>query len=227
MTIATYQQLADEYDDPLHSTTRALEELSNAAFRAAQPLRSSDGTAAVLELGAGTGALTRAIVTDHRWRSLIVTDPVEAMCSQVRLHVGRRHDVETHRYDAAGALHAFGSRVSVVLAGLADPFVNSGFIASACAAMSAGGALFVTVPSRRWAQAEREHRLGVPIESTRFRLSDGTSLDAASFTYDAAGLTALVFQGGFSIIDSGTQTSEHPIHEAHPEVAWVLAKRAA
>jgi SAM-dependent methyltransferase len=226
-TIATYARLASEYDEPAHTTTRALELLSKDAFRRAAPLAHARAAYPVLlELGAGTGALTRAILDSGDWGRLIVTDPAPAMCARLETLVARLARVEAHAYDAAGALNSFGPQADMVLAGLADPFLTPDMLMAARESMAAASLLFVTVPSHNWAAGEREARLRVPTDRTRFRLSDGTHLEAASWSYDEPELAGLVLDAGFRVIDTGTCIAERPVHGALPEVAWALASPA-
>jgi SAM-dependent methyltransferase len=226
-TIAAYARLAPEYDDAGHSTTRALERLSAEAFRRAAPLthaRTAQPT--LLELGAGTGALTREVLAADGWSQLIATDPAPAMCARLQTLLGARTCVEAHVLDAAGALGAFGARADVVLAGLADPFLTPDTLDAAHASVRTGGVLFVTVPSHNWAAREREGRLGISVDRTRFLLRDGTPLEAASWSYDDPELLELILDAGFRSIGAGTCTAELPLHDARPELAWALAIRA-
>jgi hypothetical protein len=223
--VAAYDRVAAEYAGDAHATTRALERLSLQAYRRARPLeRVTDASPTVLELGAGTGALTSLLVDEPSRGRLIVTDPAPGMLVAVERVIEGQENVELRRATADAALSAYGKSADVVAAGLADPFLTAGFLRAALSHFQRDGLLFLTVPSHRWALAERHGRLDIPIDSTRFRLADKTEWKAASWTYDQPGLTQLASDCGFASIDSGTWTGEHPGGGPMPEVAWVLAK---
>jgi SAM-dependent methyltransferase len=223
--VAAYDGVAAEYDDNSHATTRALERLSLEAYRRARPLeRVADASPTVLELGAGTGVLTSLLVSEPSRGKLIVTDPASGMLAAVERVVEGQENVEVRQANAETALSAYDRSVDVVAAGLADPFLTAGFLRASLPHFQRNGLLFLTVPSHRWALAERNERLDIPIESTRFRLASGAELMAASWTYDQSGLTNLVNGCGFAYIDGGTCTGKHSDGGPVPEVAWVLAR---
>jgi phospholipid N-methyltransferase len=224
-TIAAYGRLAGEYGDPRHETTRELERLSAAAFYAAKPLASSSTTKpAMLELGAGTGALSQAAMAGGHWSSLVLTDPAGAMCALLDKRFSGVRRIQVRQCHADSALRTYGPQSDFVFAGLADPFLNRETLAAAHFSIRAESLLFMTVPTHRWARRERAERLKIPVNRTRFLLRNGTRLEADSWTYDEEDLTALMRNIGFLVIDSGTNTSASKLHGASPEVAWALVK---
>jgi SAM-dependent methyltransferase len=226
-SLATYERLAPEYAGPAHATTRALERLSIEAYRHAQPLaRAARDRPDVLELGAGAGALTALLLPEQARGRLLVTDPAPGMLARLRPLLVEHERVDLRQATADVALQEGGGDADVVIAGLADPFLTPELLRTALARLHQDSVLFVTVPSRSWALAEREGRLHIPLESTRFRLLDGTELRATSWTYDEDELEKLCADCGFLPIEAGTCTDDSPAGGEEPaaEVAWVLAK---
>jgi hypothetical protein len=224
-TIAAYDMLACEYDDPAHATTRELERLSMIAFRSLDPKALTlCEHPALLELGAGRGALTAQIIALGGWKELLVSDPARAMYAELSRRFSDVPGLAVSSGTAESMLEASGSRFDVIVAGLADPFLNQSTLELGRAHMQAGSVFFATVPSRRWAHNEREHRLGIGVDRTRFRLRDGSHVEAASWTYDQGMLDELLWETGFDVLGAGTCTSDAMQSGDPPEVAWVLAR---
>jgi SAM-dependent methyltransferase len=219
--INAYDRLAAEYDDAEHRTTRILESLSrkglSRAFRR-QPVR----VGRILELGAGTGALTGALLETWPGAEVLATDPSADMVAVLtnKLSDGPgRLSTAVAGITQAGTI---GQGFDLVTAGLADPFLDEAGLLALRPNLSAGTHLFLSVPSRRWARRERIERLGTPLDVTRFRLRDGTEAFARSLTYDTEDLRQLVLATGFVPIGFGAESSEQIWSQ--PEVCWALAR---
>ncbi len=221
-TLAAYRQLASEYDSNEHATTRALEAASGLAWARAPRLPVAPQT--VLELGTGTGALTEHVLNDYPSASLIATDPVSEMLAIARRRLARfRERIEWIEEDAQATLRTY--RASLLIAGLADPYLDAALLAQLPGALAPRGHVFVTVPSARWAKIERDGRLALPLDLTRFVLRNGTSVSARSFTYDHDALARGLEQAGLTLIEAGTTSQTVSAGRQPAEVAWALAQR--
>jgi hypothetical protein len=111
----------------------------------------------------------------------------------------------------------------VIAAGLADPYLSHSLLQALVRIGHRDTRVFVTVPSRRWAIAERE-RLGVPIDRTRFRTTAGDEVFSRSVTLDAPELRDLFEQSGLRRVESGTIAAEDWIGDPQPEIAWAVGR---
>jgi hypothetical protein len=109
-----------------------------------------------------------------------------------------------------------------IAAGLADPYLDGLGIAGLRRVASCETEVFVSVPSRGWAQRERGQRLHLPIDTTRFQLRDGSSVLAPSYVYDEVELCELLVEGGFVPRAMGRESSD--ALWSCPEVCWALAE---
>jgi SAM-dependent methyltransferase len=225
-TVAAYERLADEYDSPEHRTTRALERLSADALGDSGLLRRDELTGCtILELGAGTGALTAQLLAGPRLGSIIVTEPSRAMLDRARERANGHADVEFCQEPAVAALLRHGRGADVVVGALADPFLTEDLLHVAFAELRRGAWLFVTVPSRRWAVSERAGRLMIPVDRTRFRTHDGEIVWSSSSARDEGELRGLLSATRFDVVASGTLAASAASDDApDPEIAWVLAR---
>jgi SAM-dependent methyltransferase len=219
-----YAALAAEYDDPEHRTTRVLEALSASSLRRAAcgPLRDHD-VELIVEVGAGTGALTSVLLKLWPRAALVASDAsremLEVLASKLTPSDASRSTL------AVADVQAFGrtcrATPSLIVAGLADPYLDAAALTALRAASGDGTRLFVSVPSRHWARREREERLGISIATTRFRTRGGGIVFAPSSTYDENGLRQLLNSSGFDTTECGTERSD--ALWSRPSVCWGVA----
>lgn len=226
-TVAAYEAVAAEYDESEHATTRALEDLGRAAWaRATQGLVLE--TATVVEVGAGTGALSLEIATQLAGgATLWVTDASTGMLESARRKLSH---VSAARFARASAFHretfpAAGT-ADLIVCGLADPYFIEPALPELGAVAQLRASLFVSVPLREWAEEERRVRLGVPADRTRFRLRDGREVTPYSATYTPHELVSLLGRHGWSEAASGALHTESSIGDVAPSIAWALVQRA-
>jgi SAM-dependent methyltransferase len=218
--VDAYERVASEYDGAEHRTTRILENLSRRAVQFAQqshnrPVRT------ILEIGAGTGALTDALLGAWPEARVIATDPSQEMLAVLeRKHGSADGRLATAPAEVSSAIAASDAPPDLVAAGLADPFLDPSNLRDVRAGMARGSQLLLTVPSRSWARRERTWRLGIPLGTTRFRLRDGSVVFAKSLTYDEPDMRRLARAAGFVAIAVGTERSTE-VWSA-PEVCWAL-----
>ena len=223
-----YGALAAEYDSAEHATTRVLEALSADGLRRAEA--SGLGSARVdnvLEVGAGTGALTAVLLESWPRANVIATDASAEMLHVLASKLSR-DDVGRVTFAVSDAKSATGLRVaprSLVAAGLADPYLNLPMLRTLRQACDETTRLFVSVPSHRWARRERLKRLGVSISTTRFRTRDGAVVFVPSSTYDEDGLGMLLARADFYPVTVGVETSD--ALWSCPEVCWAVAEPGA
>jgi SAM-dependent methyltransferase len=217
-TITAYSRVASEYCGREHETTRGLEEATRRAWREAVSELPSH-LRAILEIGAGSGSTTRELVRTFPRSKITATDAAPTMLKVARVCLAG-FDVCWRVATAAEAIGA-AAPGDLVVAGLADPFLDAGVLG----AVPSGATVFVTVPTRAWAVRERSYRLQLPLERTRFRLKDGTAVQAASFPFDAEDLQALAEEAALDISRGGTVRATGLKGRPVPEVSWLLASR--
>jgi len=216
--------LAPEYDRAEHGTTRILEALSREALaQAYEQAPEHHEIERILEVGAGTGALTRALLDTWPRAHALATDRSHEMLAVLDDKLGTVHTrLSTTHAEVSGVREVCDPAPDLIAAGLADPFLDASTLETLREISAAGTRLFVTVPSRRWAVRERTTRLGIPVDSTRFRLLDGSVVFAKSLTYDEEELRTLLAEAGFASVVTGTECSQSMW--SRPEVCWTLAR---
>jgi SAM-dependent methyltransferase len=219
--------LAAEYDRAEHLTTRILEMLCrralHAACRQAGLTRSpQDNVERILEVGSGTGALTEALRDAWPSAEILATDPSVNMLAVLERKLGDVSGLLTTAVaEATGVGEVCRFAPDLIAAGLADPYLDTEAANALRELGSTDTRLFVAVPSHRWARRERTERLGIAIDTTRFRLRGGRPVYTRSLTYDEDGLEALLVASGFALEARGTERSK--AIWSQPEVSWVLA----
>lgn len=226
-SVATYDLLASEYDADSHRTTRGLEQAGIDAVCAASlaAVLSRPG-ATVLEVGAGTGVLTEALLRPLRGGYLVFSDPAPGMVARATERLAGLGKSSLAVPMIAGASEMatrVGFRPDVIAAGLADPYLSHSLLQALVRVGRRDTRVFVTVPSRRWAVAERQ-RLGVPIDRTRFRTAAGDEVFSRSLALDAPELRDLLEQSGLQRVESGTIAAEDWIGDPQPEIAWAVGR---
>jgi SAM-dependent methyltransferase len=192
----TYGTLAPEYDDPSHATVRDFQRLTKCLLeRRSEEVRASLAPAAGgrwLIAGVGTGAHVSHLLAlaGSRPASIDALDIAPEMISRAarsgipfdRLLIG---DV---------ASWTAGERsYDVVVALLADPFLDEGGMAALGRLLSPEGRLAVTVPAGSWA---RRARRGMHPEQAWFTLKDGRRCWAPSYCWDSPDLEHLGASAG-------------------------------
>ena len=218
-----YASLAGEYDDQEHRTTRVLEMLSARGFAlGVRRVLGSHRVDSILELGAGTGALTIEMLRAWPHAHLLASDASSEMIEVLAAKLGDKHagrlSYAVVTADQCSTLDV--PPADIIGAGLADPFLDLSTLRALRAACDAGTLLFVSVPSHAWAQRERLERLGVSASTTRFRTRDGGIVLARSMTYDEHDLRALLAHAGFGVAAAGTERSD--TLWSQPEVCWAV-----
>ena len=224
-TIATYDRLAAEYDQVAHETTRGLEIASVESLSKA--LRLVARRTHILELGCGTGVATEALSSVAGVRRIVATDPSQRMLEQAAIRLGniRPSLISWVNATAATALSHY-SDVNLVVASLADPYLDGNIVQQLVTHLDQGAHAFFSVPSRRWANVERGTRLAISLDLTRFRLSDGSALYARSTTFEPDELENLFTTNGLEIVGSGFVSGSNIRGRPRPEVSWALVRRS-
>jgi SAM-dependent methyltransferase len=229
-TIATYDELSDEYDLETHETTRGLEQASLRGFASALRLIELRAGASVLELGCGSGLLTQRITLLANAAKIVASDPSPKMLEAAahKLTTARRDgkSIDLIRATAREVL-LMDPRSDLILASLADPFLDATIPDSVAKRLQPGGYTFFSVPSRAWAKVERNGRLSIHQATTRFRTRSGRELRARSQTYDSSELKALFETARLEILAHGQVRGPQFRRRPVPEASWVLARRSS
>ncbi len=222
-SVAAYDLLADEYDGASHWTTRGLERAGIEALRAAGlPRELSRPGAKVLEVGAGTGVLTEELLRPMRGGYLVFSDPSSGMVGRATERLAEVEKPVPAVPLIAGASEAaarIGFRPDVIAAGLADPYLSRSELQALVRVGDLETMVFVTVPSRRWAVAERK-RLGVALDRTRFRTASGEVVFSRSLALDPPELADLFERSGLRVSGVGATVTGNWTGDPWPEVSW-------
>jgi ubiquinone/menaquinone biosynthesis C-methylase UbiE len=127
-TVAAYDLLAPEYDASTHVTTRILERLSLDAF--ADVIGASTimaDTSRILDIGCGTGALSRLLLrSTHRGVEFVFLDASAQMLDLARIRLKELATQKAVRYFQASVvsngLYDDLGHFDLVTCGLGDPY---------------------------------------------------------------------------------------------------------
>ena len=226
-SIAAYESLATEYDSPTHETTRLLERASLIALeRSGLQKTLGAGSPWVVELGTGTGALTAGLLKAQRAGRVLISDPVPGMLrsAQTKLDPVRGGvSLEPLVASADKALMGLTSAPDLLVAGLCDPYLSAELLLLAKQVSGPGTQTFVTVPGSAWATRERNLRLRLPVDQTRFRLADGGTVHSRSMALGEGELVRLLEDCELEPQRHGTVRLPSSRHRAAPEVVWCRA----
>lgn len=223
LTIETYDALADEYDRATHEATRSLEHASLTGLTDAFTLiRRHDR---ILELGCGTGVATSVLLSRKQVQYILSSDPSIRMLARAvrKLPSVRAARIAWVQMTANNAL-SNSSHFDLVVGSLADPYLDDRHARILAANLADHAHAFFSVPSRRWAVVERESRLGLPVEHTRFLSSNGSPLLARSYTYEPESLCDLFTSNGLHVVGSGWASGQRITDRPRPEISWVLVR---
>ena len=218
-TIATYDALACEYDLPEHHTTRVLEHLTTRAWSLVTRGGLLAGKRKVTELGCGTGSFSRVLLDTLseavHFHLVDASRFMLAICRvKLRDQIQRREIriIQSTVEDVSVAAPLSDS--SLIVAGLADPFLTDEAVAMIRRSSMITSYLFFTLPARDWAVAERRS-LGLSDSTlTRFRSVTGRSLRARSYTYEETEIRQMLERHRFRIIQLGS-LQHSPINVDH------------
>lgn len=225
-SIAAYESLATEYDSPAHETTRLLERASLIALKRSG-LQGVLGTESpwVVELGTGTGSLTAGLLEAQRAGRLLMSDPSPGMLRSALAKLkpaGDGVELESLLGSAAETLTALTEAPDLMVAGLCDPYLSAELL---LLAKEIGGGMqtFVTIPGSAWAARERNLRLRLPANQTRFRLANGKMVHSRSTALSEVELVKLFEDCGLEVVSHGTVLLPSPGQRPAPEVVWCRA----
>jgi SAM-dependent methyltransferase len=175
---ASYDELAEEYYDPLaHPTCRNLNSLSRRLIEAWLPQRGDDLD--ILEVGAGSS--TVAPVLHARGEPLLrlaLHDRSDAMLA---------HSARWREFGAslvvsdARKLRRDDASVDLLVAGLGDPYNVPAFWNEAARVSRVGAVVLFTMPSFEWAARFRRDRPAHERHAAEFKLRDGRLVEVPSF----------------------------------------------
>lgn len=224
-----YEALAHEYDDASHETTRELERLSALGLwrsGTAEILRRTDGL--VVELGVGTGALTKEYLGSCFGGEALLTDASPGMLSVARENLSGatpNGSIEFQVADVNEALVAV-SEPAAIVSGLGDPYLSEGVLREMVRASHRRTAIFISIPTYTWAKRERRERLEIPIEMTRFRSRSGAVHLSRSIVLDPEDLSVMARRAGIRVRAAGAAYSDTWRGENPPGVTWLLGSPA-
>jgi SAM-dependent methyltransferase len=169
-TSSTYSAVASEYyDSEAHPTCYNFNRLSRIYIerRTPEPLRET----AILEVGAGDSTIAAVLhARGYQLNQLEITDDCLGMLahSQRWTRLGARL-----RCTAAGSLGIPNASVSLLVAGLGDPYNTVEFWREVHRVLQPVGRVIFTLPSFEWAARFRAHEPDGSIGVAEFRLRDG------------------------------------------------------
>ena len=179
----------------------------------------------VVEIGAGTGALTLGLLTTQRVHRLLVTDPAARMLGRALAKVESLDpstQVEGLHASATEVLSGLPHSPDLIVAGLADPYFSPEFLWQVRRVSGPHTYVFVTLPGSDWAAAERGARLQLPLDQTRFRMANGICLRSRSTTMHELELAGMFEACDFHAVRHGTVRLPATKRKPAPEVVWLL-----
>lgn len=208
-SIEAYNILAPEYDSLSHSTTRILENLSGILLSEYLSSLRLPKDSAILEVGAGTGALgNRIYPLLGVVRELVISDPAPEMLKVLKSRFRNsqnRHSISFRNLSASKELYGLKNRFNAIFCGLADPYFSIESLIMLKSACKEGGYLLVTLPEIKWSIIERLNRLNVPLYRTRFQLKSGDFVFPLSFTYNWRQISEMMEESGFRLLKCKTK----------------------
>ena len=187
MQEGTYNQLAGEYYEDAHKTSRNFDLATKAAFAGSEIPVPEDGL--ILEPGCGRGRAGEFLgVSPAR---VVQLDANEAM-----LRLPDREDCLVQVLDRAERLPFPAGQFACVSAFLCDPFLGLRFLAEAKRVLRPGGLLVGTTPSFEWGAPLRK-KLGLDLMVTRFKLNSGEVMTMPSALYPAPQLRQMLERAEF------------------------------
>jgi SAM-dependent methyltransferase len=209
---AVYDDLADEYYEAGHITSRnfdATTTVATADWRDRLP----EGL--LLEAGAGRGRAGEFLgATPERVVQLDSSAKMLALPGRERALVHVLHDAEELPFPDA----EFGC----VAAFLCDGFLGLNFLSEARRVLKPGGVLFGTTPGYEWGSALRE-LLEIDVMETRFVLKGGDEVRVASFLYPRAQLEEMLSRAGFT---AEVELREHSLPRGTVEISSDISRPA-
>lgn len=188
---AFYDQIANEYYDDSHKTTRCFDRISKDYFTKAGLQLSSDGF--VLEMGAGRGRSKEYLnIANER---IIQLDVSESM-----LKVEPREDCLIRIKHEAENLPFLCGQFQLVTAFLCDPYWGYNMINEAFRVLKPKGKFIATMPSFEWGENLRRE-INIEISTTRFKKRDNEIVIIPSIILPTDRIKAMLETAGFDNID--------------------------
>lgn len=158
VSIAPYDEIADEYYEASHKTCRNFDQTTATAME--QIRQSVPAHGFVLDIGAGRGRCNEYLGVDPK--RVIQLDSSAKM-----LQVSPRETSAMRIVHPADRLPFLDEQFPCVTAFLCDPFLGLNFLAEVFRVLQPGGIFIATTPSFEWGSALRA-KLDVGLLSTRF-----------------------------------------------------------
>jgi len=204
---APYDQIAAEYYDPSHRTSRNFDDTTVAAFRESKPEVPSEGL--VLDVGAGRGRCgeflrippNRIVQLDNSRRMLELQPREESLLRIV-------HQAEE--------LPFLDGQFACVASFLCDAFLGLNFLAEAFRVLASPGVLVGTTPSHEWGVALR-NEINIDTSETRFMTKAGARVLIPSLLVPADRLKQMLIASGFE--QRHTEVRKHRLPSGLPSIS--------
>ncbi len=196
-----YENIAFEYDSELHQTCRDFDEAGKVGLKSLSKLECFQNLSSFkyLDIGVGTGSSLEVLLP---WLSksnahITVLDISPKMIDVCK----KKFDSKIHRYEIS-SIFDFDSKgkFDLIVSTLCDPFLTTQFLKKVRNLLSHDGVLFLTLPTRTWAEKIRKDSL----DSTKtiFHNKDRHQFEGYSFCWSKSVLIAYMEQQGFYVYDT-------------------------
>jgi len=186
-----YDDIADEYYDPRHITSRNFETTTERALRTVGCGLPDRGL--ILDLGSGRGAA-------HRYCRVRSTRVVHVDLSPRMLRLRPREASSARILADAMALPVRDRTIGAVVAFLYDPFNVPGFYGELGRTLAVGGVFLGSLPHLEWGSVLRRLR-GYPLDEAHMLDRAGGTVARASFLMDEQELRTHLLAAGLERID--------------------------
>ncbi|GAG14779.1 unnamed protein product, partial [marine sediment metagenome] len=188
MKYSPYDLIADEYYDDFHKTGRNFDEASLVVLQNIKDMLPNDGP--VLDVGSGKGRCNEYL--DIQSDRIVQLDNSKRM-----LELEPREECVLRIHNSAEDLPFLNSEFTVATAFLCDAFLGLNFLSETFRVLKDGGFFIATNPSFIWASTLRK-KIGIELQSTRFKTKKGTILKAPSVVVSKEQFLEMLVVSGFN-----------------------------
>ncbi len=212
---SNYDEIADEYYDARHITSRNFDNATKAALNDG---RANLPSGLVLELGAGKG---RSI----EFLGIAPERIIHLDSSEIMLNLKERENCLLKIHADACSIPLSGSQFGIVVGFLIDPFFGLDCLAEAHRMLTRDGSMILTVPTIAWGKPLRQ-RIGIDVMTTRFRIIDrGMTVQVPSNLHAPEKIIEMLEVCGFREVSLSNICLPQSVLDVSPDISSVCKEK--